>query len=357
MIVENFCSLQLGQELQKNNLTTVLLRFKNANLETRVGYAFEEIVALCNNLRFIVTQSSERMITDRDPRFLGKVNDPLTDINILSNDSQKSVQAKSCKNAKNTERALLKPIESGSAKYSGQIFAIPSDQTMQVTKSLLEMTKKSCQNQEISIWDSENPNLPGYIGFSEHNSKIWNILRYQNALDGLSKAEKIFTPTYDETVSVVQKGYSASFLKKEIRAANHYCICDLSIKNFSTECGLDIYYLSKSKNLGAKEILIRYGKSALSSLITGGLVHQMGVRGIPVSNYRNSALGSAVRAALHCTEAAVWLASKPGDGKKTIIELYSNMVEESQRFLVKFSVNYYTSKREDKGLSKICKKL
>lgn len=356
MIVENFCSLQLGQELQKNNLTTVLLRFKNSNLETRVGYAFEEIVALCNNLRFIVTQSSERMITDRAPGFLGKVNDPFTDINILSNDSQKSVQAKSCKNSKNTERALIKPIESGSAKYSGQIFAIPSDQTMQVTKALLEMTEKanSCQNQEISIWDSENPNLPGYIGFSEHNSKIWNILRYQNALDGLSKAEKIFTPTYAETLSVVQKGYSASFLKKEIRAANHYCICDLSIKNFSTECGLDIYYLSKSKYLGAKEILIRYGKSALSSLITGGLVHQMGLKGIPVSNYLNSALGSAVRAALHCTEAAVCLTSKPGGKKKTVNIFFSNMVEESQRLLVKFAVNYYTSKREDKELSKIC---
>lgn len=345
MKIVNKKSLELGNEMRNNSIEKDRERFKNTQLPTQYGYIFESTVAKKNNLRCIAIGSPERYITDRMTKWKGKINDQVTDIQIVNNGSEKSLQLKCCKNPYNTVRNITKSNEIGSSKYSDQILCVPSDQLEPCKEILYRRIENIKNNSEISIFDTDNPELPGYTEFSSKtNPGIWNLLRYQNALDGLKKSEDILTPSYSETLTVVQQGSDSRFLKREIKKTNNACIRNLVLKEFSKESCLDSCFLLRSENLVPREILIRYGKSALSSLITGGLVHQMGLKGIPVSNYLNSAFGSVVRAALHCTEAAVCSASKPGEGKKTVERLYSNMVEESQRLLVKFAVNYYTSK-------------
>ncbi len=358
MKIVNKKSLELGNEMRNNSIEKDRERFKNTQLPTQVGYIFESTVAKINNLQCIAIGSPERYITDRMTKWKGKINDQVTDIQIVNNGSEKSLQLKCCKNPYYTVREITKSNEFGFSKYGNQILCVPSDQfdfCKQILYRRINYNLNIKNNSEISIFDTENPELPGYTEFSSKtNPGIWNLLRYQNALDGLKKSEDILTPSYLETLAVVQQGSDARFLKREIKKTNNACIRNLALKEFSKESCLDSCFLLRSENLVPREILIRYGKSAISSLITVVIENELGKNEIQVSNYLNSALGSAVRAALHCTEAAVCLASKPGEGKKTVKGLYSNMVEESQRLLVKFAVNYYTSKREDKELSKIC---
>ena len=95
--------------------------------------------------------------------------------------------------------------------------------------------------------------------------------------------------------------------------------------------------------------MIRYGKSAISSLITGVIENELGKNEIPVSNYLDSALGSLVRSALHCSEAAVRSALKPVDKEKNVKKLHADMQEEVKRLSVKIIFNYLSSKREVKS--------
>ena len=107
--------------------------------------------------------------------------------------------------------------------------------------------------------------------------------------------------------------------------------------------------MTKSENPVTGELLIRYGKSAISSLITGFIEHELGKNEIPISDYSDSALGSLVRSALHCSEASIRSALKPGDKEKNVKKLHSDMQEEVKRLSVKISFKYCSSKREKKS--------
>jgi len=353
MKIVNKKSLELGNEMRNNSIEKDRERFKNTQLPTQVGYIFESTVAKINNLRCIAIGSPERYITDRMTKWKGKINDQVTDIQIVNNGSEKSLQLKCCKNPYNTVRNITKSNEIGSSKYSDQILCVPSDQLEPCKEILYRRINNNLNiknNSEISIFDTDNPELPGYTEFSSKtNPGIWNLLRYQNALDGLKKSEDILTPSYSETLAVVQQGSDARFLKREIKKTNNACIRNLALKEFSKESCLDSCFLLRSENLVPKEILIRYGKSAISSLITVVIENELGKNEIQVSNYFDSALGSLVRSALHCSEASIRSALKPGDKEKNVKKLHADMQEEVKRLSVKIIFNYFSSKRERKS--------
>lgn len=353
MKIVNKKSLELGNEMRNNTIEKDRERLKNTQLPTQVGYISESTVAKINNLRCIAIGSPERYITDRMPEWKGKINDPFTDIQIVNNNSGKVMQLKFCKNPYYSVREITKSNEIGSSKYSNQILCVPSDQFDFCKQILLERINNNqniTKNSEISIFDTDNPDLPGYTRFSSGtNRRIWILLRDQNALDGLTKAEDILTPSYTEALDVVHYGSNAQVVKREIRKTNNACIRNLALKNLSKEFGMDSYFVTQSEKPIAKEILIRYGKSAISSLITAVIENELGKNEVLVSNYFDSALGSLVRSALHCSEAAVRSALKPGDKEKNVKKLQTDMQEEVKRLSAKIVFNYCSSKREEKS--------
>ena len=353
MKIVNRQSLELGNELRNNTLEKDRERFKNTQLPTQLGYIFESTVAKKNNLRCIAIGSPERYITDRMTKWKGKINDQVTDIQIVNSDLEKSMQLKCCKNPYYTVREITKSDEFGFSKYGNQILCVPSDQFDFCKQILLERINNNqniTNNSEISIFDTDNPNLPGYTGFSSGtNRRIWILLRDLIALDGLTKAEDILAPSYSEALDVVQYGSDARVVKREIWKTNFVCQRNLTLKNFSKEVCMDSYFVTKSENPVTGELLIRYGKSAISSLITGFIEHELGKNEIPISDYSDSALGSLVRSALHCSEAAVRSALKPGDKGKNVKKLHADMQEEVKRLSVKIIFNYLSSKIEVKS--------
>lgn len=336
----NFCYL-----IHNNNVERVLAQFKNAKFYTQGGYCFEEVVAFCNNLRNLHEIMSRWLITDRDSSWPLKKNDCQTD---LLQDNLK-IQSKCCISEKNAVRALTKIDKNGLLKYDGLFFVVPRDQKKGIKKIITSHINK-LQNVEGSyeaFWDQENSILPGYGPFMPEDKTIYSLMAYKNALDGLKNS--FYTPTYAETMSVVQGGVCSKYLKLKSFKAELGCLTTLSVNNIFSDCTFDIAYLLNEKFLlqtsNSSSFRNRFVKTIISSITVAGIEHVCGMNGIAVSKSLNSALTATVRAALHISEASISLVKKNQEEKKIFKKLNSDLFEETERLLVKLSVSYLQTKK------------
>ena len=342
----NQCSLNLCYLIHNNNVERVLAQFKKAKIYTQGGYCFEEVVAFCNNLRNLHEIMSRWLITDRDSSWPLKKNDCQTD--LLQGNLK--IQSKCCISEKNAVRALTKIDKNGLLKYEGVFFVVPRDQKKGIKKIITSHINK-LQNlegsYEASFWDQENSILPGFGPFLPADKTIYPLMAYKNVLDGLNNP--FYTPTYRETISVVQGGVCSKYLKLESLKAELGCLTTLSVNNFFSDCSFDIAYLLNEKFLlqtsNSSSFKNRFVKTIISSITVAGIEHACGMNGIAVSKSLNSALTAAVRAALHISEASICLVKKNQEEKEIFTKLNSDLFEETERLLVKLSVSYLQTKK------------